>query len=74
VILLGGTTSDIHSAAATATATNNNNNNQFSNSKAVILHFNPYPIQFFCHPHTPQLLFILGVKETGGLLVIILQF
>jgi hypothetical protein len=32
------------------------------------------PIQFFCHPHTPQLLFILGGKEVGGLLVIILQF
>jgi hypothetical protein len=30
--------------------------------------------QFFCHPHTPQLLFILGGKEVGGLLVIILQF
>jgi hypothetical protein len=28
----------------------------------------------FCHPHTPQLLFILGGKEVGGLLVIILQF
>jgi hypothetical protein len=34
----------------------------------------PFPIQFFCHPHTPQLLFILGGKEVGGLLVIILQF
>jgi hypothetical protein len=28
----------------------------------------------FCHPHTPQLLFILGGKEVGRLLVIILQF
>jgi hypothetical protein len=26
----------------------------------------------FCHPHTPQLLSILGGKEVGGLLVIIL--
>jgi hypothetical protein len=34
----------------------------------------PFPIQFFCHPHTPQVLFILGGKEFGGLLVIILQF
>jgi hypothetical protein len=33
-----------------------------------------FPIQFFYHPHTPQLLFILGGKEVGGLLVIILQF
>jgi hypothetical protein len=29
---------------------------------------------FFCQPHTPQLLFVLGGKEVGGLLVIILQF
>jgi hypothetical protein len=28
----------------------------------------------FYHPHTPQLLFILGGKEVSGLLVIILQF
>jgi hypothetical protein len=34
----------------------------------------PFPIQYFCHPHTLQLLFILGGKEVGGLLVIILQF
>jgi hypothetical protein len=34
----------------------------------------PFPIQFFCHPHAPQILFILGGKEIGGLLVIILQF
>jgi hypothetical protein len=34
----------------------------------------PFPIQFFCQPHTPQLLFVLGGKEVGGLLVIILQF
>jgi hypothetical protein len=33
----------------------------------------PFPIQFFCQPHTPQLLFALGGKEVGGLLVIILQ-
>jgi hypothetical protein len=33
-----------------------------------------FPIQFFCQPHTPQLLFVLGSKEVGGLLVIILQF
>jgi hypothetical protein len=33
-----------------------------------------FPIQCFCHPHTPQLLFILGGKEVGELLVIILQF
>jgi len=30
----------------------------------------PFPIQFFCQPHTPQLLFILGRKEVGGILVI----
>jgi hypothetical protein len=29
---------------------------------------------FFCQPHTPQLLFVLGGEEVGGLLVIILQF
>jgi hypothetical protein len=29
---------------------------------------------YFCHPHTPQLLFILGGKDVGGLLVIIIQF
>jgi hypothetical protein len=34
----------------------------------------PFPIQFFCQPHTPQLLFVLGGKEVGGLLVNILQF
>jgi hypothetical protein len=34
----------------------------------------PFPIKFFCHPHTPQLLIILGEKEVGLLLVIILQF
>jgi hypothetical protein len=33
-----------------------------------------YPNQFFCQPHTPQLLFVLGGKEVDGLLVIILQF
>jgi hypothetical protein len=32
----------------------------------------PFAIQFFCQPHTPQLLFVLGGKEVGGLLVIIL--
>jgi hypothetical protein len=31
-------------------------------------------IRFFCQPHTPQLLFVLGGKEVDGLLVIILQF
>jgi hypothetical protein len=36
--------------------------------------FKPFPIQFFCQPHIPQLLFVLGGKEVGGLLVIILQF
>jgi hypothetical protein len=29
---------------------------------------------FFCQPHTPQHLFVLGSKEVGGSLVIILQF
>jgi hypothetical protein len=38
------------------------------------LDLQPFLIQFFCHPHTPQLLFILDRKEVGGLLVIILQF
>jgi hypothetical protein len=33
-----------------------------------------FPIQYLCQPHTPQLLFVLGGKEVGGLLVIILQF
>jgi hypothetical protein len=37
----------------------------------AFLNLYPFPIQFFCHPHTPQLLFILGGKD-GGLLVIIL--
>jgi hypothetical protein len=40
----------------------------------AFLYLLPFPIQFFCHPHTPQLFFILGGKEVGGLLVIILQF
>jgi hypothetical protein len=44
----------------------------------LVLQYNincyPFPIQIFCHLHTPQLLFILGGKEVGGLLVIILQF
>jgi hypothetical protein len=31
-----------------------------------------FPIQFFCHSHTPQHLFILDGKEVGGLLLIIL--
>jgi hypothetical protein len=34
----------------------------------------PFPIKFFCQPHTPQLLFVLDGKEVDGLLVIILQF
>jgi hypothetical protein len=38
------------------------------------LDFNPFQSNFFCQPHTPQLLFVLGDKEVGGLLVIILQF
>jgi hypothetical protein len=40
----------------------------------AFLDLSPFPAQFFCHPHTPQLLFILGGKEVIGLLVIILQF
>jgi hypothetical protein len=40
----------------------------------AFLDLQPFPIQFFCHPHTLQLLFILGGKEVGGLLVIIIQF
>jgi hypothetical protein len=36
--------------------------------------YEPFPIQFFCQPYTPHLLFDLGGKEVGGLLVIILQF
>jgi hypothetical protein len=40
----------------------------------AFLNLYPFQIQFFCHPHTPQLLFILDEKEVGGLLVIILQF
>jgi hypothetical protein len=39
----------------------------------AFLDLQPFPFQFFCHPHTPQLLFILGGKEVGGLLVIIPQ-
>jgi hypothetical protein len=34
----------------------------------------PFPIQLFCQPHTPQLLFVWDGNEVGGLLVIILQF
>jgi hypothetical protein len=26
----------------------------------------PFLIHFFCQPHTPQLLFVLGGKEVGG--------
>jgi hypothetical protein len=44
------------------------------NSGIKGLNHQPFPFQFFCHPHTPQPLFILGGKEFGGLLVIILQF
>jgi hypothetical protein len=29
----------------------------------------PFPIQFFCQPHTLQFLFVSGGKEVGGLLV-----
>jgi hypothetical protein len=48
--------------------------------KCFSLHFNTFKTiltlsnPIFCHLHTPQLLFILGGKEVGGLLVIILQF
>jgi hypothetical protein len=42
--------------------------------QCILNYFNPVPIQFFCQPHIPQLLFVLGGKEVGGLLVIILQF
>jgi hypothetical protein len=35
---------------------------------------NPFQSFFICQPHTPQFLFVLGGKEFGGLLVIILQF
>jgi hypothetical protein len=35
---------------------------------------NPFQSNFFCQPHNPQLLFVLGGKKVGGLLVIILQF
>jgi hypothetical protein len=45
----------------------------FSCSRILSLSL-PFPIQFFCHPHYPQLLFILGGKEVDELLVIILQF
>jgi hypothetical protein len=38
------------------------------------LDLSPFPIPFFCHLYTPQLLFILDGKEVGGLLVIILLF
>jgi hypothetical protein len=31
---------------------------------------NPFQSKFSATPHTPQLLFILGGKEVGGLLVI----
>jgi hypothetical protein len=50
---------------------------QFSCGSLVCRDFSeiePFPIQFFCHLRTPQLLFILGVKEVGVLRVIILQF
>jgi hypothetical protein len=40
----------------------------------AFLDLQQFPIQFFCHPHAPQLLFILDGKEVGGLFVIILQF
>jgi hypothetical protein len=38
------------------------------------VHTYPFPIQFFCQPHTPQLLFVLGGKKVGGLLVISYSF
>jgi hypothetical protein len=31
----------------------------------AFLYLKPFPIQYFCHPHTPQHLFILGGKEVG---------
>jgi hypothetical protein len=40
----------------------------------ILLQFLPFPIQFFCQLHTPQLLFVLDGKEVGRLLLIILQF
>jgi hypothetical protein len=40
----------------------------------MLMHSLTLPIQFFCQPPTPQLLFVLGGKEVGGLLVIILRF
>jgi hypothetical protein len=47
----------------------------FSNIFTPHLYFLwPFPIQFFCQPHIPQLLFVLGGEEVGELLVIILQF
>jgi hypothetical protein len=36
--------------------------------------FNPFQSNFSANQHTSQLLFVLGGKEVGGLLVIILQF
>jgi hypothetical protein len=34
------------------------------------MRINAFAIQFFCQPHNPQLLFVFGGKEVGGLLVI----
>jgi hypothetical protein len=38
----------------------------------AFLDLQPFPIQFFRHSHTSQLLIILGGKEVGGLIVIII--
>jgi hypothetical protein len=37
---------------------------------AMPSHILTFAIQFFCHPHTPQILFIWGRKEFAALLVI----
>jgi hypothetical protein len=58
-----------HTAASVA------NQDKFYNETSFIgLFLLTLSIQFFCQPHTPHLLFVLGGKEFGGLLVIILQF
>jgi hypothetical protein len=36
----------------------------------ISYYYKPFPIQFFCQQDTPQLLFVLGGKELGRLLVI----
>jgi hypothetical protein len=44
------------------------NCNKFNGLNKILTLSNP----IFCQPHTPQLLFVLGGKEFGGLLEIIL--